>query len=156
MIERMEESARAIDLEDVLECESAIGVRLPDEYRSFLLRYNGGRPTPNAYPIYGLENNPFGAVHFFFGIDDPVESCNIDWNYEVHNGRLPANLLAIGCDGAGDLICISLYGDDAGAVVFWDRHKEPPEPSYANVYYIADSFSEFINGIRELPSHPQV
>ena len=124
---------------------------MPDDYRDFLFRNNGGRPTPNAFPIEGLPNNPLGVIQCFFGIDDPIESCNITWNHEVHEGRIPPNLLPIACDDGGDLICISMYGDDAGAVLFWDRHQESGRPSYDNVYRIAPSFSEFIDAIREMP-----
>jgi len=124
----------------------------PKKYRDFLLRYNGGRPTPRAFPIEELANNPFGVVHFFFGINDPIESCNLDWNFEVFSERIPSNLFAIGCDDAGDLICLSLFGHDAGSVVFWDRHTEPEIPSYENVYRVADSFEEFVDSLQKLPS----
>jgi hypothetical protein len=101
-----------------------------------------------------LANNPYGVTQVFFGIDDPEESCNLDWNMDVFNGRLPANLLAIACDDGGDLICLSLFGDDAGSVLFWDFYNEPAEPSYVNVYRIAESFAAFIEGLRPLPDLP--
>ncbi len=154
MIQRMDESGRQLSHDDIRWIESRMGIRLPGEYIAFLLRHNGGRPIPNAYPIEGLENNPFGVVRTFFGIDDPIESCNLDWTYDVVRGRIPANLLPIACDDGGDLICLSLFGEDAGAVLFWDRHTEPSTPSYANVYKIADSFAEFLDGIRGLPGAP--
>jgi len=150
MIERMDECGPPISVEDVENLEAHIGIRLPDDYRAFLLKHNGGRPTPDTYPIEGLANNPFGGVHFFFGIDDPVESCNLDWNFRIMNGRLPSNLFAIAGDAGMDLICLSLFGDDAGSVVFWDGYHEPSEPSYANVYRIAESFPAFLESLRPL------
>lgn len=156
MIQRMEECGPQLSPEDIRRIESLTGISIPDEYRAFLLKHNGGRPIPNTFPIEGLENNPFGDIQVFFGIDDPVESCNVYWNYEVHKGRIPSNLLPIACDDGGDLICVSLFGEDAGALLFWDRHTEPRQPSYENVYRIAASFSEFIDGIRELPEYPSL
>ena len=152
MIHRMCESGRQLSRDDIRRVELRMGIQLPGEYTAFLLKYNGGRPTPNAYPIEGLRNNPFGVIQVFFGIDDPLESSNLDWTYDVISGRVPPNLLPIACDDCGDLICLSLFGEDAGSVLFWDQHTEPSTPSYANVYKIADSFAEFLNGIRELPS----
>lgn len=136
---------------DIAMLEKEIKVSLPHEYREFLLRKNGGRPVPSAFPIDGFENNPFGVIQVFFRISGNVETSNIAWNFETMNGRLPDNLIAIACTGSGDLICLSLYGEDAGAVLFWDFYNEPPEPSYANVYRIADSFEEFLDRIQELP-----
>ncbi len=152
MIESMEECGPPITSADIESVESRIGIRLPADYKAFLLKYNGGRPTPNAFPIEGLANNPFGGIQVFFGIDDPIDSCNLDSNYEIVSGSLPTNLLAIACNGGGDLICLSLYGDDAGAVLFWDSHHDQPyEPNYDHVYKIADSFPEFLESIQEVP-----
>jgi len=154
MIERMDECARRLSAKDLEAIELQAGARLPNEYKAFLLRHNGGRPRPNAFPIQGLPNNPFGVIQVFFGIDDPVESCNLDWNIKTLNARLPANLFPIACDDGGDIVCLSLFGDDAGSVLFWDCYNEPGEPSYANVYRIAESFTAFIEGLRPLPESP--
>jgi hypothetical protein len=151
MIRSFSECGPPIDDADVRAVEQEIGLSLPKNYRSFLLAHNGGRPEPNAFPIIGFENNPFGAIQLFLGINDDIMSSNLNWNFETMNGRLPDNLLAIACTGSGDLICLSLYGDDAGAIVFWDFYNEPPEPSYDNVYHIADSFEVFLDSIQELP-----
>lgn len=151
MIKRMTECARPLSHKDIRVLEEEIGLTLPQEYQSFLLKYNGGRPHPNAFPIEGLENNPVGAIQIFFGIDDEIESCNLLWNHRVFNGRLPSNLLAVACDGSGDLICLSLLGDDASCVVFWDFYAEHFPPTYKNVYKVAPSFTAFIDGIFESP-----
>jgi SMI1-KNR4 cell-wall len=151
VIQRFSEQGPPLTEEDVIEVERTIGVPLPSDYREFLRTYNGGRPEPCDFPIEGLANSPFGEIQTFFGIHDPIESCNLDWNVEMFTGRLPENFLPIACDSGGDLICYSLFGDDAGAVVFWDYHHEPPEPSYENVYAIANSFPAFLESIRDEP-----
>ena len=151
MIRNFRECGPQICDEDIRAVEREIGISLPQDYRDFLLAQNGGRPEPNAFPINGLENNPFGTIQVFLGIEDAIESCNLDWTYHTFSGRLPDNLIAIARDDCGDLICLSLYGEDAGSVIFWDRHQEIEEPSYANVYHVADSFAEFLESIRELP-----
>jgi hypothetical protein len=156
MLERMEESARQLSRDDIRRVESIMGIRLPKEYAVFLLKHNGGRPIPNGFPIDGLANNPFGMIHFFLGIDNPVEVCNIDWSYEVLNGRIPSNLLPIADDPGGNAICLSLFGDDAGAVVFWDHAAEHLPPTYANIYRIADSFTEFIESLCDLQAENEI
>jgi hypothetical protein len=137
---------------DIVLLENEIGARLPADYREFLLKHNGGRPSPSAFKLSGLKDNPFDTVQVLFRLGGKVQSSNIDWNVDAFNGRLPSNLLAIGCTDCGDLICLSLFGNDAGSVVYWDYHQEPSEPSYQNVYHIADSFEEFLDSIQELPS----
>ena len=146
MIKRMTEGGPPISYADVEQLEASIGRILPDDFKRFLIQFNGGRPEPNAYPLLGLDKNPYCVVHIFFGIDRPFESGNLEWNFEVMNGRIPDNLFPIACDDGGDLLCLSLYGDDAGSVVFWDYYAEHFPPAYDNVYRIpgADSFSAFI------------
>jgi hypothetical protein len=151
MLTKMEESAPAVPKEHIDQLESEMGVVLPAAYKQFLLEHNGGRPTPNAFPIEGMENNPFGVIQVFFGLGDEIESCDLRWNREVFRDRLPPNLFPIACDDGSDLICLSLRGRDGGAILFWDGQAEGSPPSCCNVYRIAASFSEFINGLTDLP-----
>jgi hypothetical protein len=151
MIRSFSECGPPIEDDDVRAIEQTIGFVLPGGYREFLLAQNGGRPEPEGFPIEDLANNPYGMIQVFYRIDGEIESSNIDWNYHLTRGRLPDNLLPIASDGGGDHICLSLYGDDAGSVVFWDCHQETQEPSYDNVYFIAKSFEEFLEGIQDLP-----
>jgi hypothetical protein len=153
VIEQMTRIAPEISEEDLRLLEAEIPVTFPHDYRLFLLQYNGGRPEPNAYPLQGLAKNPFGVIQIFFGIDTRVESSSLLWNYRVMEGRIPPNLFPIARDDGGDLLCLSLYGDDAGSVVFWDYYAEHYPPTYNNVYRIpgADSFSAFIELLQPFP-----
>jgi cell wall assembly regulator SMI1 len=151
MIRSFTECGPAITEEDVRAVEQEIGLLFPENYKDFLLTQNGGRPSPNGFPIAGHNIDDFGGIQVFLRINGDVESSNLDWTYQIMYGRLPDNLFPIARDDGGDLVCISLYGEDAGAVVFWDIHQETDEPTYDNVYHIANSFEEFIESIRELP-----
>lgn len=151
MLNQVEDCGRPISASDIVVLEQRHGISLPHDYKTFLMKYNGGLPAPRAFPIEGLKNNPFGVVQEFLGIDCSLETSNLEWNYEVMKGRLPTNLFPIACDDGGDLICLSVCGTDAGSVLFWDCHTEPPVPSYDNVYRIANSFGEFLYAMQELP-----
>ena len=45
------EEGRPLSEDDIVNLEGRIGCRLPEPYRRFLLKYNGGRPTPDADTI---------------------------------------------------------------------------------------------------------
>jgi SMI1-KNR4 cell-wall len=127
--------------------ERELCITLPEGYKSFLLRYNGGRPKPDCFPIRGSDRNPFGAVHYFFDVDGPVEANNIDWNYRILNGRIPRELLPIAGDGSGNIICLSLGGTNEDAVYFWEHDDEHSPPTYDNLYLIAERFDKFLDSI---------
>lgn len=72
----------------------------------------------------------------------------------MYRGRIPPNLLPIAHDPFGNLICLSVAGQDRGKVYFWDHEVEVREgeiPSYRNVSFIADNFESFLDGLTTWP-----
>jgi hypothetical protein len=101
--------------------EHATGLRLPDDYRGFMFRYDGGRPYPNMFRRVALVPHEGECLseHFldpFFNWDRVVT-----WSKELGN-RLPPESLAIGADPGLVEIVLSLRRDDYGAVYSWVRN----------------------------------
>ncbi len=131
--------------------ERKLRIVLPAAYKSFLLLYNGGKPDPDCFPIRGWDRNPSGSIHYFDGIDKPINSSNIEWNYRILRGRMPRELFPIAGDGSGNLICISLGGANKGSVYIWNHDEEHAPPTYQNVYFIAETFEAFVDSIYHEP-----
>lgn len=130
--------------------EQRLGIHLPEAYRDFLLAHNGGRPKPN---VFQTQDGTGSSIDWFLGIHngpyDNFEGYFI--NYKVTRLALPGNLVPIGHDPGGNLICLSVQGEDTGAVYFWDHERETSPPTYANVHLIADSFEGLLDSLREPP-----
>ena len=79
----------------------------------------------------------------------PGDAYDLLRNHEAYEGRIPAELLAVGNDPGGNLICLAVRGGKRGAVYFWDHEGEGPpgEAGYSNVYPVAESFGEFIESL---------
>jgi hypothetical protein len=127
-------------------------LRLPDDYKSFLIEHNGGIPSPNTFAIQGMEHNPRAELQRLFGIDTRVEENSISWNREVFAGRVPNEYLPVGCTPSGDLVCIGVEGARFGAVVLWDSYaigqrSEWSRTGYSNIFPVGDSFQEFLAGL---------
>lgn len=112
-------------LKDVAEAvatwERASGLRLPDDYRDFIVRYNGGRPYPLMFMHKAREpgNEPNPTEHF-------VDSFS-DWDRVVSltnelGDRLPRGCLAIGGDPGLIELILSLRPADHGYVYSWVRN----------------------------------
>ncbi|MGE6757050.1 SMI1/KNR4 family protein [Corallococcus interemptor] len=125
--------------------EQRYGFPLPLPLRKFLLATNGGRPERDLFKLQGVPGNPFGRIHFFFGLNDPVESCNLDWNLEVFRDRIPPGLLPIATTEGADKVCLSVTGATAGQVFYWDAHARPGTNS---AHLLAEDLDAFISALR--------
>lgn len=113
----------------VEEFEKKYGITFNNEYRAFLIRYNGG-DTPNTY----FKNGKYSeTVRFFFGINakNNIEDSNC-FDFK-ENGCIP-----IGMDNFGNYYAIGISESNNGFIFFCD-HKS----GFSNVK-IAESFKEFV------------
>ncbi|MCP3167405.1 SMI1/KNR4 family protein [Myxococcus qinghaiensis] len=139
--------------EEVRLFEMRHGLGLPGQYRQFLLSMNGGRPERDLFTIDGLPGNPIGRIHLFFGLNDPIESCNLDWNLGVFAGRVPEWLIPIATTEGADKICLATAGDRVGGVFYWDAHAHPGAKS---IYLLADGFGAFVSSLQSDELSPRV
>jgi hypothetical protein len=147
MLSGVRETGRQLTDADITAFELGAGVRLPLEYRRFLLADNGGRPVEPVFPIVGLANNPYGRVQILFGLDRDIESVNLDWNQAVMSDQLPAEWLPIGATGTGDVLCLDVRGN-GGPVVLCDEHVDVGAETAPRLYHVADSFRAFVESLQ--------
>ncbi len=125
--------------------EAQIGARLPDDYRQFLLRYNGGKPLPSGFRL-AQRTGPYtdSLVHSLDSLyDDDI--CNLEST--VRWQRVPPGVITIGCDPGGNGICLVVAGERRGQIWFWDHEREPDEPDWSNMDLVATSFEAFMKGL---------
>ncbi len=99
---RTREGGPSISRPEIDLFEKRHGLLLPPSYREFLLQRNGGRPERDLFAVVGFGANPVARVHFFFGIGDPVVSCDLDWNVAEYRDRIPPGLLPIATTEGAD------------------------------------------------------
>lgn len=113
--------------------EERAGTRLPPEYRSFLLKLNGGMPTSCLFP---RGDGRFASVALLFGLD----SLQLQ-RAEVVLGSHP-NLLPIGLSGGGDFVLVRLSDDN---IFYWERDREGAGPG--NVEYLAPTIWALLDAL---------
>lgn len=147
------DSAAAISDTDLAAVERRLGVKLPDDYRAFLLRHNGGVPRPDRFRL------PREAA------EAGLEWCRVTWFYSVgggpglgrqavdleslfqtmHESGLPDRLVPIAdVDDSleGGALSISVRGTDRGRVYYhYDLEGYDEERGYA----ICKSFTAFLD-----------
>jgi hypothetical protein len=141
----------AVSEADVQRYEERLGVQFPDDYRSFLLVTNGGMPAPHHFVV--PDENHVLYVSFLYAIKN--EHAISDLVYELEDlasrmtGKLPDGFIVIGRDPGDSNFLLGTRGDHAGQVWFWDTERQVrgTNPT-ANTYWLADSFADFLNGLR--------
>jgi hypothetical protein len=129
--------------------EQSLDVKLPEDYRSFLLRTNGGKPHPAFFPVQGHKTIHYGRLDSLFGVGRPVKQSNIDWNYKNLIGQLPNYHFPIGITPEEDMVTLSLGRLDAGRIYFWIR-AEYNVAGDNEAYFVAGDFSKFLDSIYAL------
>jgi hypothetical protein len=124
--------------------EKQLDVTLPDDYRSFLIRTNGGKPRQDSFPIQTHKTLSIGKIVQLFGLGRPVKESNIDWNYKNLIGQLPNYHFPIAITPEEDMVTLSLGRLDAGRVYYWVR-AEYNVAGDNEAYFIAGNFDKFID-----------
>ena len=125
----------------VREFEHKYGIVLDEEYRKFLVEYNGG-DTPNTHVgIKGCSTD----LRYLFGINTPE---NIEDNLQtpLYENDL---YLPIGVDSFGNYFAIGVSEDNKGNIVFCDHERG------FSFKQIADSFVHFINKCKSSEINPR-
>lgn len=131
-----------IELKDF---EKANNIKLPDDYREFLLEFNGGIPSPNR------NGNPDTIVTYILGMHNGNYYASLYKHIDMFKNRLPVSTFSIATDAFGNLFILSLHPENHGNIYFWDHEGEPEyqDGHYIdNCYFVAYSFSAFINNLR--------
>lgn len=144
------EAGKSASESDVLALEKSLNIKLPEKYRNFLLKYNGGRPVPDSFNFKGKARG--SNVDWFLGTDQ-AESNNLIDYLRIYKNRIPQNFFPIASDSGDNLIGIAVSGADRGKIYFWDYEQENDSdeaPDYSNLILISDDFDDFINNLHEI------
>ena len=129
-----------VDVVQLEEFERKIGTRLPEDYRTFLLNSNGGKPQKRAFMapeetlgeegqyewserelvgFYGLHNQSVATER------DNMEAFKLSEAWQDLQTDVPGNaLLPIGQDWSGNYVCLHLDQERFGEVCFFDHDFE--------------------------------
>lgn len=132
------------------EFEKIHAVTLPDDYKKFLLEYNGGKPLPSFFWIKPQEDG--SNVFQIYGLHDGPKPYSIDKLFEEKLG-IPVSLMLIGDDGTDNFICMDISLERKGGIFFIDHETHPFDDanSYIGITKITNSFSDFLLSLSENP-----
>ncbi|MCM3225740.1 SMI1/KNR4 family protein [Terribacillus saccharophilus] len=131
-----------ITLEDISRFEQKYILTLSNQYKDFLLKYNGGYPQESSFKISEEEGE--SLVNKFYGIGDM--KGNLAKVYDIIEDEIPEGFLSIANDPSGKEILLGVNQEFNGKIYLW-MHDIEPEDEMDNMFILADDFSEFINDL---------
>ncbi|TKI54126.1 SMI1/KNR4 family protein [Brevibacillus antibioticus] len=141
---KFEYSFEDLSRQDIESFEKRNNIKLPIDYKEFLLKHNGGKPSVRRFVTQ--DGKITSSIMMFFPLTKQVE-MNLEDKYKMYNiSRIvPSNFLPIGIDPADSLICLSVNGNDVGKVYFCDMDyfEEDKELKEEFIVVIAENFTDF-------------
>lgn len=134
-------------MDTIVKFEKKHNIHLPEDYKQFLLKYNGGSPKPNEY--WDIEGNYSNSVNYFYGFCKCKKVLSLEENI---NSSVPSQLLVIGDDGSTNLFCLGITQDIFGKIYFIDSGSYPYDKSFPNpgIRKLFNSFSSFIGSLTKI------
>ncbi|RKZ51183.1 MAG: hypothetical protein DRR16_14765 [Candidatus Parabeggiatoa sp. nov. 3] len=151
---KIKESQSNTTIKEIEEFEFLIGSTLPDEYKKFLLKHNGGRPKLNMSfkfkePVQNWDQSMLG---WFYSLGDD-EYCNLEEEFKVWRDYLLNDMLIIANNPGGAFVILGILGDKRGKVYFWSQDFEDVDDEYEICHtfaLVADSFNDFLNSLSKM------
>jgi len=138
--------------EMVHDFEKQLGIVLPQDYREFMMKNNGGEPDGNwAFDFfeYGISEKTSSILRYFEKIylEETMENDDIKAGYFalIESMQIPKNYLPIADDPFGNIVFLCVETCNYGKVFFGNSELENPETGYIVFSLIAESFPEFLD-----------
>ena len=128
--------------QQIADLERRIGVALPQDYREFILGYNGGYfDEPNIVPV--IEGCPRDGLDSLFGIGSTHPSSELasEFYLDLFDDNYPVEVLPIGGTPLGALILLITHPEDRGAIML--------KVAFGDSYFLARGIDGFFERLRE-------
>lgn len=141
--------------------EAQLGCELPDDYRDFLLKHNGGQPDRCFFtsPSDGQDDwidNFFSVDENYIQPNEEADTDTISFATFMDGRFMPEDCLIIGSASQMNRILLRLHGERRGRVDLKvmgnldvsDDEDYPDKIRELEVYPLAESFAEFLAALR--------
>lgn len=124
--------------------ERDLGVVFPEDYRLFLINYQGGVPNQTDFEIDDPRKRNVG-VGQFLGVARERHAEFITGALDILHGRLPARMIPIGIGGGGDFVLLDLRQEQP-QIVYWHHEREGLKDQFT---FVAPSFTDFLSMLHQ-------
>lgn len=140
-----------VETEDIERFERSLPSHLPDDYKAYLLYFNGGTFEKTYLPV-NSGTDDFCSISEFFALFRGPEGSRLEQNwdlaefYDLQDFRhLTKAYLAFGLSGTGDIFLMK-FGTGEVLIYLHDHMDDTPaEGPGGTIFPVAGSFTEFVS-----------
>ena len=134
--------------EDIKLLEKRFDIKLPVDYKEFLVTQNGGRNLSykfeNSIKIHQIDE--VINIDTMFGINTVIKNADIEqWTEEYRNDIFEHSIIIGDTIQHGFLLFWQSGDDNEGFYYYDDTYQLEASNDENNAYYLAKTFSEFMN-----------
>ncbi|GAA5134377.1 hypothetical protein GCM10023213_05970 [Prosthecobacter algae] len=125
--------------ERITEFEKSIGLELPEDYRAFLIKHNGGCPCPSSFET---ESGIVVSVTRLLSLGAPLSFDRLETNYKSNawSEGFVNGIIKIGYDPGGQELMMATSGTIKGSIYLIIDN---------DAHLAAKSFTEFMRRLEE-------
>ena len=151
----IEGNENKVTIEGIDKFENRNNVVLSNEYKEFLLEYNGGDVDPSSFYIEEIDNEDAACKFYGINISKYNYCYDLDRNIEGSSYAeyfLHDEFIAIACGGGGNEVCLGIKPDsEYFGKIYYYIHDLGDEDPLENICFLANSFNEFLDLLYEDP-----
>lgn len=136
--------SKNVSISDIEQLENELNIKLPEQYKHFLLECNGGTPEPEFFCTKYVGEH----THSFCDISYVINSTFNCWKEEDLAYRVPKTMIKIAVTSGSEDILLGVGKDSYNKVYILISSGEVSEEldeDEPEIWLVADSFDEFIN-----------
>ncbi|WP_024291031.1 SMI1/KNR4 family protein [Lacrimispora indolis] len=137
----------SLDSKDLEVFQRNNNLDLPDDYKEYLLRNNGGSANDEIVCFNAEKIAEPIALGSLFGVGNAKESLSIETWLNEYRDELLENMLIIG-HATGSGLVLLVNQEDWKGIYFWDNCLDYENSTEDEcMYFVAKTFIEFLNGL---------
>jgi hypothetical protein len=135
----------------IQEFEKELSILLPEEYKYFLLKCNGGKPVCEYFTHLGK----IYTIQYIFGIHDGDYYANLKARIINFRDVLEAGYIPFASDWGGNLFLICLHNtENYGNIFFFDHNLGGEDENGSDIMppldLLADNFNSFLESLEHI------
>ena len=157
--------------QEFADIEKLVGVKLPEDYKAHMLQFNeiGNKEDILDYKVYfddpylsGCYGSPmisgYEGWNGLYSNEQIDEYDNLKRNILYHRGSIPITTMPIATGTGGDVLLMGIGEENYGKIYYWLHEHDMSEdlkvgetPSWDNVGFVANSFTDLLDGMFKNP-----